>query len=374
MGLFSALFGPPAPTKPAPGMRLLRYYCSTSVPPTDYTVLDLETSGLGACTCEILEIGAIRYRNHRAIGRYHTFVRPEGFIPREASKINHIKWSTVCKAPYFSEVSRRLLEFLGNDIIVGFNVSFDMRFLQTRLGKGIKNPAFDVLSFVKEAEPNLPHYKLDDLRRHFHVGGIPHTALGNCMATAEIFQKCLALPEGIRLQKQALEEKSKHDQETKLERERHQRIMDKKEEAKKKAPPASELAKISLLMTGSADEYFSKVEEIILREGVAVEDLTNDRNRSNLDYLRSFFGVKLDGRFRYILLRHPPENLECDFPCAPSSLAEGEESVRVFVSSPEDLERLADYIVYSANRTVEWRRNCLATENWPSNCDFIQPL
>lgn len=363
MSLFSALFGPPAPTKSAPRMRLMRYFCETSLPPTDYVVLDLETSGLDACTCEILEIGAIRYKNHIAVNQYHTFVRPEGFIPRDASRVNHITWSTVCKAPYLFDVSERLLEFLGDDVIVGFNVSFDMKFLQTRLGKGIKNPAFDVLSFVKETEPNLPRYKLNDLRRHFSLGGAPHTALGDCMATAKVFQKCLALPAGIKFREQALAKKLKYEQEAELERERHQRIMDKKAEAKKKAPPASELAKISLLMTGSTDEYFSKVEEIILREGVAVENLTNDRNRSDFNYLRSFFDVKLEGKFRYILLRHPPEILECDFPCAPSSLAEGEESVRVFVSSPEDLKRLADYIVYSANRTVERRRNYLATEN-----------
>ena len=234
MGVFSALFGPPAPTSPSPEMRLLRYFCETSVPPTDYTVLDLETSGLDACTCEILEIGAIRYKNHRAVGQYHTFVRPEGFIPRDASRVNHITWGTVCKAPYFFEVSGRLIEFLGNDVIVGFNVSFDMRFLQTRLGKGIKNPAFDVLSFVKEAEPNLPHYKLGDLRRHFHVGGVPHTALGDCMATAEIFQKCLVTPEGIRFREQALEMQSINDQEAEVERERYQRIMDRKNEQPKK--------------------------------------------------------------------------------------------------------------------------------------------
>lgn len=126
-----------------------------------------------------------------------------------------------------------MIEFLGNDVIVGFNVSFDMRFLQTRLGKGIKNPAFDVLSFVKETEPNLPHYKLDNLRRHFHVGGIPHTALGDCMATAEIFQKCLVAPEGIRFREQALEMQSINDQEAEVERERHQRIMDRNNEQPK---------------------------------------------------------------------------------------------------------------------------------------------
>ena len=199
MSLFSALFGSSAPTKPAPRMQLLKYFCETDVPPTDYTVIDLETSGLDACRSEILEIGAIRYRNHHPIARYHTFVRPEGFIPREASRVNHITWITVCKAPYLSDISERLLTFLGNDTLIGFNISFDIKFLQTRLGQSIRNPAFDVLAFVREVEPNLPHYKLNDLRRHFSVHGTPHTALGDCMATAAIFQKCLATPEGTNI-------------------------------------------------------------------------------------------------------------------------------------------------------------------------------
>ena len=58
----------------------------------------------------------------------------------------------------FFEVSGRLIEFLGNDVIVGFNVSFDMRFLQTRLGKGIKNPAFDVLHSLRK--PNQTYHTI----------------------------------------------------------------------------------------------------------------------------------------------------------------------------------------------------------------------
>jgi len=361
MGFFSALFGPKAPSQPAPGMRLLRYFNSTSVPPTDYTVLDLETSGLDACTCEILEIGAIKYRNHIETNRYHTFVRPKGSIPKEASRVNHITWSMVCKAPYLSDIAANFFDFLGKDIIVGYNIAFDMKFLQTRFEKSISNSAFDVLSFVKEVKLQLPRYRLDDLRGHFALGGIPHTALGDCEATAKIFQKCLETPAGLAVKSEALALELEYKRQNELEQARRQKIKDKKTEAKKSAPPTSELNLISSKMQGTTDDYFSKVKEIIAIDGKLPSDLNSNRSMYEREFLsikwHSFFGIKLNGRLKYIILNIPPETVSCDFVCTPTSMQEGEDSVRIYVSRPEDLEGIKEYIIASMNRAIELNGN-----------------
>lgn len=87
------------PIDDAPRKALNRFYKTYSGIPTDYTVIDLETSGLDACTAEILEIGAIRYRNNIADQSFRTYVQPVGKIPHSASQINNITWRKVCKAP-----------------------------------------------------------------------------------------------------------------------------------------------------------------------------------------------------------------------------------------------------------------------------------
>ena len=57
MDIFTLLFPGPAPSEPAPTMPLRLIYRHPKMPPDDYTVIDLETSGLDACTSEILDFG-----------------------------------------------------------------------------------------------------------------------------------------------------------------------------------------------------------------------------------------------------------------------------------------------------------------------------
>lgn len=196
MGFFSFLFAPPAPSVPAPHMSLRRFYPVASVPPVDYTVIDLETSGLDACTSEILEIGAIQYRNHEEVSRYHTFIRPEGYIPAAASNVNNITWRKVFNAPKLEDVAPAFWEFIGADVLLGYNVGFDIKFIQTRSGTDIPNNGYDVLSFVRDVLPGLGGYKLTDVRSHFSIYGPAHSAIGDCEATAQVYQKCLDIQGG----------------------------------------------------------------------------------------------------------------------------------------------------------------------------------
>lgn len=190
MGLFSFLFAPPAPQGPAPWMQERSRYSKTEIPPEDYTVIDLETSGLYPTDCEILELAAIRYRDGEPVAQCRTYVKPEGRISREASKVNHITWSKVYNAPAFDDVIWNYLAFLGDDTLIGYNVGFDMRFLQTRTQVSLKNEVFDVMPFAKRVLPKQRNYKLDTLRWEFSLGGQAHTSLGDCEATARLYQIC----------------------------------------------------------------------------------------------------------------------------------------------------------------------------------------
>ena len=199
MGFLSFLFAPPEPTGPAPRMPLRRFSPMTDIPPDDYTVIDTETTGLDACTCELLELAAIRYKNHEKVSQFHTFVRPEGAIPPSASKINHITWRKVYDAPPLSKITDAFWDFIGNDTLIGYNISFDIKFLQTRTALNINNTSFDVLPFVKKIYTDFPRYRLDDLRQYFALPGTAHSSLGDCITTAHLYQKALFSPKGAEL-------------------------------------------------------------------------------------------------------------------------------------------------------------------------------
>lgn len=179
MGFFANLFtGKP----PEPNLNKIE------LPPTDFTVIDLETSGLDPWKHDILEIGALKYRNTEKIDCFHSYVLPKNPIPREATKINGIDIFTVLKAPSFSQLQDKFLTFIGDDILLGYNVNFDIRFIQSHSHLILENSQYDVLDFIRNASPNEQSYKLENLRYKYRLSGKAHSALGDCEATVQLMQ------------------------------------------------------------------------------------------------------------------------------------------------------------------------------------------
>lgn len=189
MGILSFLFPPDPPTQEAP-WKLIKDSCTYYEGiPSSYTVIDLETSGLDPRHSEILEIGAIKYRDRTEIGRYHTFVRPVGRIPSSASSVNGLTWRKLHSEPLLDDVQEAFFSFIGDDVLVGHNIGFDITFVQTRFGVNLENKCFDTLKWSRLAFSNLQSYKLDFLRTYFTLGGTAHTALGDCIATHKLLER-----------------------------------------------------------------------------------------------------------------------------------------------------------------------------------------
>ena len=173
---------------------LRRSYRHTASPPEDYTVIDTETTGLDACTCEVIEIGAIKYRGHREIDRFHTYIFPEGPLHESAAVVNHITWADVTGAPSFSEAYEKFSAFIEKDTLVGYNIGFDVKFIQTRAEEALTNPCFDVLPMVKRFV-RAADYKLVTVKKRLRISSRSHTALGDCEATAAVYQRIMQMPE-----------------------------------------------------------------------------------------------------------------------------------------------------------------------------------
>ena len=94
-----------------------------------FCVLDLETTGLTPATCEITEIGAVKYVGGELIGTFQTLVNPGAPIPPTVTILTGITHHMVIEAPKIAEALPAFLEFIGDSVIVGHNVKFDMRFL-----------------------------------------------------------------------------------------------------------------------------------------------------------------------------------------------------------------------------------------------------
>lgn len=94
-----------------------------------FCVLDLETTGLSPDGDAITEIGAVRYSMGLETGRFQSLINPDAPIPPRITVVTGITQAMVIDAPKIGEALPSLLEFIGDAVIVGHNVRFDMSFL-----------------------------------------------------------------------------------------------------------------------------------------------------------------------------------------------------------------------------------------------------
>jgi polyribonucleotide nucleotidyltransferase len=89
-----------------------------------------------------------------------------------------------------AEAARKALEVVGDAVVVGHNVAFDLGFLEEALGEGSKfenGTYLDTLAIAREGYPDLQNYKLDTLSAYFGVDLAPnHRALPDAESTAAL--------------------------------------------------------------------------------------------------------------------------------------------------------------------------------------------
>ncbi len=162
-----------------------------------FCVLDLETTGLSPDTCAITEIGAARYVGGVETGKFHTLVNPGREIPPSVTVMTGITQAMVIDAPKIEEALPSFLEFLGDAVIVGHNVRFDISFLNAaamRLGYGRLPHRFaDTLRLAQRLIRNdVRGMKLSSLAAYFGSPVTPnHRALDDALATAHVFWSLL---------------------------------------------------------------------------------------------------------------------------------------------------------------------------------------
>lgn len=185
--------------------------------PEEYVVFDLETTGLDPDVDEIIEIGALRIRNGVVVDSYTTLVKPSSYdiigldwqdqddyievsnekrvyIPSFITELTGITNQMIKDAPTIEKPITKLVDFIGNSIIVGYNVNFDLNFAYDAFyeveEKPISNDFMDVKRMARKLLRQLKNHKLETLCDYFGIDKTDeHRALGDCLLTEKCFQK-----------------------------------------------------------------------------------------------------------------------------------------------------------------------------------------
>ncbi|MDI9470972.1 MAG: 3'-5' exonuclease [Bacillota bacterium] len=167
------------------------------VPPGDYAVIDLETTGFSAQYHEIIEVAAIRVEAGKVTGAFNELVRPKRSISREITRLTGITTEMVVRARTLAEVLPDFLTFLGGSDLLGHNIAFDLLFLRAGCGElQLTVPDLDsycTMRLARRLHPEWPHHRLDDLIRFYEIRRRrAHRALDDCFATQQAFICMLA--------------------------------------------------------------------------------------------------------------------------------------------------------------------------------------
>lgn len=156
-----------------------------------FVVFDLETTGIGPKSNEIIEIGAIRIVDGVMTETFSEFVNPKRPIPYQIQELTGIKDVMVQDAETIDVLLPKFLAFCNGAVMVAHNADFDIGFItQKAKDRGIDTDftVIDTVSVARALLPDLKRYKLDTVAKKLGVSlENHHRAVDDATATAEIF-------------------------------------------------------------------------------------------------------------------------------------------------------------------------------------------
>lgn len=160
----------------------------------DYVVFDLETTGLEATTDKIIEIGALKYKGNELIEKFNVLINPEIKLPLVITKITGLTDEDLQNERTIEEVLPEFINFIEDLPLIAHNSEFDLGFIEENIKKlnlnMISNKNIDTIEIARLYIPRAYNYKLETLKKYFHLEYGSHRSVDDCKTTNYIYQYC----------------------------------------------------------------------------------------------------------------------------------------------------------------------------------------
>lgn len=159
----------------------------------NYTIIDLETTGFGK-DARIIEICALRVIDGEIDHKFSTLINPLTSIAEEVTSVTGITNEMVSTAPTIDQAFGPFLNFIGNDVLLGYNIkTFDIPILERyadKLNYNFYKQFIDIYPDAKEKLHHLPNQKLSTVALFFKINiEGAHRAYKDCLITKEVYEK-----------------------------------------------------------------------------------------------------------------------------------------------------------------------------------------
>lgn len=161
----------------------------------NYTIVDIETTGLNARSASIIEFAAVRIRDRMVSDTFNVLVKPSQPIPTAISELTGLTDDRLVEEGIpLAEAMHQFIDFIGEDVLLIHNASFDMAFIgqacrQCGLSP-VNNRAMDTCMLARKALLSVPDYRLSTLASFFNIAQREqHRALADCYTAMEVYQR-----------------------------------------------------------------------------------------------------------------------------------------------------------------------------------------
>ena len=160
--------------------------------PSTFVVFDIETTGLDSLSNEIIEIGALKVKDGKVVDTFDNLIKPSHPISDFITNLTGITNEMVETAETIEEVLKQFINFIGDNILMGHNVNFDINFVYDHAEKYnnhiLNNDFIDTLRLARKLLPELSHHRLSDLADYYNIDKTGHhRALKDVEMTLEVY-------------------------------------------------------------------------------------------------------------------------------------------------------------------------------------------
>ena len=155
-------------------------------------MVDIETTGFSPVKDDIIEIGAIRVENNKIKEKYDQLIKINKILAPFTTRLTGITDEMLQTGKEINDVLKDFIDFTGQNIIIGHNVTFDLGFLSYNCKKylnyNLNNDYVDTLCMARKLVPNTINYKLGTLANLFNVSYEgAHRGLKDVEITYEVY-------------------------------------------------------------------------------------------------------------------------------------------------------------------------------------------
>ena len=142
-------------------------------PETTFVAFDLETTGLSAVTDKIIELSAVKMQLGNVVDQFSEYINPGFPLSEFTTELTSITDSMVANADPESDVIQRFRDWVGDAVLIGHNVTFDIGFMNAAYARyqkpAISNPVIDTLPFTRWLYPDYKSYRLGTIAKRFNI-------------------------------------------------------------------------------------------------------------------------------------------------------------------------------------------------------------